>query len=109
MKLMAKGHIDDEVPDAGKWEILDPEIGLFQAPAVRHVLMVDGIPRLMKPCLQGGEDVLMGAVRGAIMLVTAVQMITIGVNVKTSARAGGGCWHPASSIKQLIMVFAYSV
>ena len=46
-----------DMPDACELKVLDPVVGLFLAPAVRHVLAVGDVPRLVEQGLQCDEAV----------------------------------------------------
>jgi len=43
VELMPHGSIDNDVPDASKLKIFDPEVGLFASTAVWHMLAVGNI------------------------------------------------------------------
>ena len=51
------------------------------------MLAIGNISCLLKTLLHGGEEVLVGVVRGASMLLAAVQMISIPVNDEMAAQA----------------------
>lgn len=46
-----------DMPDACELKVLDPVVGLFLAPAVRHVLAVGDVPQLVEQGLQCNEAV----------------------------------------------------
>ena len=87
VELMAQGSIDHNVPDASKLKIFDPEVGLFVSTAVGHTLAVGPISCLLEALLNGREDVLVSIVRGACVLLTAVQMISQTVNYEVATWA----------------------
>ena len=76
VELMAHGSIDNDVPDASKLKIFDPEVGLFVSTAVGHTLAVGPISCLLEALLNGREDVLVSIVCGACVLLAAVQVIS---------------------------------
>ena len=80
VELMAQGSIDNDVPDASKLKIFDPEVGLLEPATVGHMLALGNISSLLETLLNGSEEVLMGIVRGASVLLTAVQVISKLVN-----------------------------
>jgi hypothetical protein len=80
VELMAQGRIDNDVPDASKLKIFDPEVGLLEPATVGHMLALGNISSLLETLLNGSEEVLMGIVRGASVLLTAVQVISKLVN-----------------------------
>lgn len=86
MELVSHGSVDNDVPDASKLKILDPEIGLLQPTTVGHLLALGSISSLLETLLHGREEVLVGVVRGASMLLAAVQMISKSVNDELAAR-----------------------
>ena len=86
VELMAHGSIDNDVPDASKLKIFDPEVGLLAPTTVGHMLALGSISSLLEALLHGGEEVLVGIVRGASMLA-AVQMISKLVNYEMAAWA----------------------
>ena len=87
VELMAQGSIDHNVPDASKLKIFDPEVGLLAPTTVGHMLALGSISSLLEALLHGGEEVLVGIVRGASMLLAAVQMISKLVNDEMAAWA----------------------
>ena len=87
VELMAQGSIDNDVPDASKLKIFNPEVGLFASTAVGHMLAVGHISSLLETLLNGREEVLVGIVRGACVLLAAVQMISKLVNDEIAAWA----------------------
>ena len=76
VELMAQSSIDNDVPDASKLKIFNPEVGLFASTAVGHVLAVGHISCLLEALLNGREDVLVSIVCGAGVLLAAVQVIS---------------------------------
>ena len=93
VELMAHGSIDNDVPDASKLKIFDPEVGLFASTAAGHMLAVSNISSLLETLLQklngreDSEEVLVGIVRGACMLLATVQMISKLVKYELAAWA----------------------
>ena len=87
VELMPHGSIDNDVPDASKLKIFDPEVGLFASTAAGHMLAVGHISCLLEALLNGREDVLVSIVRGACVLLTAVQMISQTVNYEVATWA----------------------
>ena len=89
----AHGSIDNDVPDASKLKIFDPEVGLFATTAAGHMLAVSNISSLLETLLQklngreDSEEVLVGIVRGACMLLATVQMISKLVKYELAAWA----------------------
>ena len=55
VELMAHGSIDNDVPDASKLKIFDPEVGLLTPTTVGHMLALSSISFLLEALLHGGE------------------------------------------------------
>ena len=74
MEFRAQGQVDDDVSDAFKLEVLNPEVCLLlQSAAVRHMFAFSSVSRLGEEPLQGSEDVLMCCHRGAGVLRATVR------------------------------------